>query len=49
MIQHRFVIAPQIEPLTQFSFHLLAQPVVRHPPDKVGAELDRALFRPDDL
>src|SRR5439155_16175365 len=49
VIQQGFVIAAQVEAVAQLPFQLLAQPIVSHAPDKIGAQLNRALLGADDF
>src|SRR5437870_6114623 len=49
MIQHRFVIAAEVELIAQLALDLLPQAVEGRAAYKVGRKLARTLLRPDDL
>ena len=49
MIQDGFMEATKVELVAEFALDLLSQTVVGHAADKVGAQLRRALFGPNDL
>jgi len=49
LFEDGFVIAAEIEFISEPAFHFVAETLHRHPPDEIGAELAGRLFRADDL
>src|SRR5215831_19014212 len=49
VVEHGLVITPQLELVSLFALHRLAQLVERSPANKVGRKLAGTLLRPDDL
>jgi hypothetical protein len=49
MIQHRLMVAAQLELIAQLALDLLTQTVERHAADEIRRKLAGALLGPDDL